>query len=168
MSSKTLRRLSAQLHSRQLSTRLASFTSTSFYQAAPSISYSFRHHHHLACSHPSHHPPQPKRPFSTTAMGKDQDHIKSKQTGEKEESHQHQAGNGTDREIDQWKHREPYAVHDHERNDNFDVKWEGSCHCGKVTYELSRDKPLSAKYCHCTTCQRLHGVSANPFQWCSP
>jgi hypothetical protein len=23
---------------------------------------------------------------------------------------------------------------------------------------LSREKPLAAKYCHCTTCQRLHGV----------
>lgn len=75
----------------------------------------------------------------------------------KEEAHQHQAGSSTDRDIDQWKHREPYRVH--ENTDDFDVKWEGQCHCGKVQYQLSRDKPLSAKYCHCTTCQRLHGVS---------
>ncbi|KAJ9603031.1 hypothetical protein H2200_012326 [Cladophialophora chaetospira] len=95
-------------------------------------------------------------------MSKQNGHMESKQTGDAEESHQHQAGNSTDRDIDQWKHKEPYKVHDTERNDNFDVKWEGSCHCGKVTYQLSRDKPLAAKYCHCTTCQRLHGA---PFQW---
>ena len=75
----------------------------------------------------------------------------------KEDAHQYQSGSSTDRDIDQWKHREPYRVH--EKADNFDVKWEGQCHCGKVQYQLSREKPLAAKYCHCTTCQRLHGVS---------
>lgn len=79
---------------------------------------------------------------------------------EKQEAHQYQAGNTTDRKLDEWKHREPYRIH--EDNENFPVKWEGSCHCGKVTYELSREKPLAAKYCHCTTCQRLHGVSVPP------
>lgn len=76
---------------------------------------------------------------------------------DKQEPHQFQAGDTTHREEDQWKFREPYRVHD--KAEDFDVKWEGSCHCGKVTYQLSRDKPLAAKYCHCTTCQRLHGVS---------
>jgi hypothetical protein len=92
-------------------------------------------------------------------MTKKQNHVPSKKTGDKEEAHQHQAGSRTDRPEDEWKHREPYAVHDGERDEKFDVKWEGSCHCGKVTYQLSREKPLAAKYCHCTTCQRLHGVS---------
>ncbi|KIX96440.1 uncharacterized protein Z520_07706 [Fonsecaea multimorphosa CBS 102226] len=92
-------------------------------------------------------------------MSKEQDHIPSKQDGESPEAHQYQAGSTTDRPEDEWKHREPYRVHDGEE---FDVKWEGQCHCGKVTYQLSRDKPLAAKYCHCTTCQRLHGA---PFQW---
>ncbi|ETI20442.1 hypothetical protein G647_08477 [Cladophialophora carrionii CBS 160.54] len=95
-------------------------------------------------------------------MSKEQDHKRSKQTGDDEDSHQHQAGSRTDRDIDEWKHREPYAVHDVEKNEKFSVKWEGACHCGKVTYQLSREKPLAAKYCHCTTCQRLHGA---PFQW---
>lgn len=72
------------------------------------------------------------------------------------EAHQYQAGNSTDRDIDAWKHREPYRVHGDD--ENFTVKWKGSCHCGKVTYQLSREKPLASKYCHCTTCQRLHGV----------
>lgn len=71
--------------------------------------------------------------------------------------HQFQSGDTTHREEDQWKTREPYRIH--EKMDNFPIKWEGSCHCGKVTYQLSREKPLAAKYCHCTTCQRLHGVS---------
>jgi hypothetical protein len=100
-----------------------------------------------------------QRPFSTSKMAKDENQVRAKQTGEKEDSHQYQAGSRTDRKEDEWKHREPYAIHDTEKNGKFDVKWEGSCHCGKVTYQLSREKPLAAKYCHCTTCQRLHGVS---------
>lgn len=75
----------------------------------------------------------------------------------KQEDHQSQAGNTDHKEKDQWKHREPYRIH--QDDDEFDVKWEAQCHCGKVQYQLSRDKPLAAKYCHCTTCQRLHGVS---------
>jgi hypothetical protein len=102
------------------------------------------------------------RPFSTT-MAKDKqngDHsVAAKQTGEQEDAHQYQAGGTTHHEKDQWKHREPYRVHD--KAENFDVKWEGGCHCGKVTYQLSRDKPLASKYCHCSTCQRLHGVSSH-------
>ena len=73
------------------------------------------------------------------------------------EPHQYQAGSSTDREQDQWKHRAPYRIH--ESDDNFSVKWKGKCHCGAVQYQLSRDKPLASKYCHCTTCQRMHGVS---------
>ena len=67
-------------------------------------------------------------------------------------------------EENEWKFRAPYKIH--EDNDDFDVKLEGHCHCGRVHYQLKRDKPLDAKYCHCTTCQRLHGSSSllNPFQ----
>lgn len=78
-----------------------------------------------------------------------------------DESHQFQAGATTDREEDQWKHKEPYKIHDGDKEE-FEVKWKGRCHCGKVNYQLSREKPLAAKFCHCTTCQRLHG---SPFQW---
>lgn len=72
------------------------------------------------------------------------------------EPHQYQAGLPTNCEEDQWKERPPYKIHD---KDKFDVKWKGKCHCGAVQYELSLEKPLASKYCHCTTCQRLHGVS---------
>ncbi|KAK0724891.1 Mss4-like protein [Lasiosphaeris hirsuta] len=74
------------------------------------------------------------------------------------EPHQQQAGSSTDRDEDQWKHRPPYSIHDNP--DDFPVKWKGKCHCGAVEYQLSRDKPLDSKYCHCTTCQRLHGWAA--------
>lgn len=56
---------------------------------------------------------------------------------------------------DDWKTRAPYKIHDAAKD--FDVKHEGSCHCGKVKYQLSREKPLASKYCHCTTCQKIHG-----------
>jgi len=71
--------------------------------------------------------------------------------------HQFQAGSS---EHDEWKHREPYKIHGND--EDFDARWKGGCHCGRVKYELSREVPLDAKYCHCTTCQRLHGA---PFQW---
>ncbi|KAK3346377.1 Mss4-like protein [Lasiosphaeria hispida] len=76
------------------------------------------------------------------------------------EPRQQQAGSSTDREEDQWKYRPPYSIRNNP--DDFPVKWRGKCHCGAVEYQLSRDKPLASKYCHCTTCQRLHGA---PFQW---
>lgn len=71
------------------------------------------------------------------------------------EPHQYQAGSTTSREEDQWKQKPPYRIHE---KGNFDVKWKGKCHCGAVQYEISREKPLASKYCHCTTCQRMHGV----------
>ncbi|PMD37603.1 hypothetical protein L207DRAFT_545837 [Hyaloscypha variabilis F] len=66
-----------------------------------------------------------------------------------------------DGEHNDWKFRAPYKVHNKEGED-FNALYEASCHCGRVQYQLSREKPLSAKYCHCTTCQVLHGA---PFQW---
>ncbi|KAK0738190.1 Mss4-like protein [Schizothecium vesticola] len=77
------------------------------------------------------------------------------------EPHQHQAGSSTHRPEDEWKFRPPYRIAEHSPSE-FSVKWRGKCHCGAVRYELSRARPLASKYCHCTTCQRLHGA---PFQW---
>lgn len=58
--------------------------------------------------------------------------------------------------ISEWKQRPPYRVH--EKNENFDVKYEANCHCGKVAFQLSRREPLDSKLCHCTTCQTQHGM----------
>ncbi|EME43471.1 hypothetical protein DOTSEDRAFT_174315 [Dothistroma septosporum NZE10] len=62
--------------------------------------------------------------------------------------------------IEEWKKRAPYRIH--EPNEHFKHRYEASCHCGKVEYELSREEPLDSKLCHCTTCQTQH---AAPFQW---
>jgi len=72
-----------------------------------------------------------------------------------------------DGEKNDWKFREPYKIHDKAGDESdggkgFDVKYEGGCHCGRVEFQLSREKPLNAKFCHCSTCQVLHGA---PFQW---
>ena len=64
--------------------------------------------------------------------------------------------------LDDWKERAPYRIH--ENTDDFKVRYEASCHCGRVQYQLSREKPLDSKYCHCTTCQRLHGSSSHMIQ----
>jgi len=63
-------------------------------------------------------------------------------------------------EVAEWKKRAPYKIH--ESNEDFKALYEASCHCGKVKYQLSREKPLESKLCHCTTCQTQH---AAPFQW---
>lgn len=70
-----------------------------------------------------------------------------------------------------WQHRPPYLPPaqldklDKEKSGRdapFSKKIEGTCHCGRVRYWLSSDKPLASKYCHCSDCQTLHGA---PFQW---
>lgn len=54
-----------------------------------------------------------------------------------------------------WRSRPPYQ---HVSDDEFGpVKWEAMCHCTRVQYQLCREKPLAAKYCHCRACQVLHG-----------
>lgn len=76
-----------------------------------------------------------------------QEKDSAKQGGHKDED--------VEGEHNEWKFREPYKVH--ENDPNFKALYEGSCHCGRIQYQLSREKPLEAKYCHCSTCQVLHG-----------
>lgn len=63
-------------------------------------------------------------------------------------------------EHNEWKFKEPYKVHENDKN--FKALYNGECHCGRVKYQLSREKPLNAKFCHCTTCQVLHGPFSRP------
>ncbi|KAL7933171.1 Mss4-like protein [Trichoderma chlorosporum] len=58
----------------------------------------------------------------------------------------------------QWKTQPPYQ----EPNQSFNKALQGTCHCGRVKYWLSKDKPLASKYCHCNDCKVIHGA---PFQW---
>lgn len=44
---------------------------------------------------------------------------------------------------------------------DFKKSYSASCFCGTTQWELQGDA-LSSMYCHCETCQRLHGA---PYQW---
>jgi hypothetical protein len=59
---------------------------------------------------------------------------------------------------DDWSTKPPYAP----PSASFSRRWTGTCHCARVVYHISRARPLATKYCHCRTCQALHGA---PFQW---
>ncbi|GHJ90048.1 hypothetical protein NliqN6_6450 [Naganishia liquefaciens] len=59
------------------------------------------------------------------------------------------------------KARPPYALSEEKQKDGFKAKYTGKCYCGNVTFEVDSD-PLDATYCHCRTCQHLHGA---PYQW---
>ncbi|KAH8701999.1 Mss4-like protein [Talaromyces proteolyticus] len=61
-----------------------------------------------------------------------------------------------------WKSRAPYIFTSDE--DFGPVKWQAMCHCSRVQYQIRRESPLAAKYCHCRACQVMH---AAPFQWCA-
>lgn len=52
-----------------------------------------------------------------------------------------------------WKSQPPYKAHA-----SFRALYSGCCHCGLVQYEISSAQPLDAKFCHCRTCQVLHGL----------
>lgn len=39
-------------------------------------------------------------------------------------------------------------------------RYEASCHCGTIRYEVCSD-PVDAKICHCIVCRKLHGVSSD-------
>ncbi|GLB44281.1 putative glutathione-dependent formaldehyde-activating enzyme [Lyophyllum shimeji] len=57
--------------------------------------------------------------------------------------------------------RPPYSSED----SNYPIAqplYTGACFCGAVVFTVSRQAPLDARFCHCTTCQTLH---AAPFQW---
>ncbi|KAI1084248.1 Mss4-like protein [Whalleya microplaca] len=63
-------------------------------------------------------------------------------------------------ENEEWKNKSPYRTSP--ANEQFTKRWTAHCHCGRIKYWLSREKPLASKFCHCIDCQALHGA---PFQW---
>jgi len=70
--------------------------------------------------------------------------------GDAKENTQNESGS----QNQEWKTRMPYKM---QPKTDFHAIYDASCHCGRVKYELSRKKPLDAKFCHCKTCQKLHG-----------
>ena len=51
----------------------------------------------------------------------------------------------------------PYLLTSQDKS--FGIKYTASCMCGAVQYAVDCD-PVAAKYCHCRSCQRLHGNAA--------
>ena len=47
------------------------------------------------------------------------------------------------------------------RRPDFTTKYTASCFCGTIRFDIAADC-LDSMYCHCETCQTLHGT---PFQW---
>lgn len=84
------------------------------------------------------------------------DSAPSKQEKEKVKDEGHNESD-VEGEHNEWKFKDPYKVHDNENGD-FKALYEGECHCGRVKYQLGREKPMNAKFCHCSTCQVLHGM----------
>ncbi|KEF54460.1 uncharacterized protein A1O9_09627 [Exophiala aquamarina CBS 119918] len=52
----------------------------------------------------------------------------------KEDAHRYQAGNSTDRAIDQWKHREPYRVHNKAEDFDSPFQWAAIFHKGDINF----------------------------------
>ena len=63
---------------------------------------------------------------------------------------------------DSWKQEVPYKLASGDTA--FDRKYTASCFCGEVQYAVDAD-PVSAKFCHCTDCQRLHGQCCHSQFW---
>lgn len=57
---------------------------------------------------------------------------------------------------DDWKKSPPYAATE-DKQKNKKALFTGNCHCHDVTFEIYVDKPKGSHYCHCDTCQKLHG-----------
>ena len=54
-----------------------------------------------------------------------------------------------------WKQKAPYLSPS--AGEVFDIQYTASCMCGEVQYAVNSD-PVASKYCHCTSCQTLHGM----------
>ncbi|CCG84139.1 protein of unknown function [Taphrina deformans PYCC 5710] len=58
--------------------------------------------------------------------------------------------------LDEHLSRPPYVA-----APDFEAKYRAQCFCGRVQWSIGQDA-LSSMYCHCETCQTLHGT---PYQW---
>lgn len=137
LASGTIRSTSSAAIPRRAYHRLLSSSSLSTHSHPLQFS-SAEHTAHSKCQHAH---PDHQNPYLATRMSS---------SNEKPEASVKQREGPED-----WKYREPYRIH---TNEDFHSLYEGSCHCGRVQYSLSREKPLASKFCHCTTCQRLHGA----------
>ena len=56
--------------------------------------------------------------------------------------------------VSEWQRSTPYLLASEDKD--FQIKYTASCMCGEVQYAVDCD-PVAAKYCHCSSCQKLHG-----------
>lgn len=111
-----------------------------------SLSYADTFHRYYTNSQPPQPPPSQQKPNMPLSENDKDTRNLSKE--EKEQVHRNRMD------------RPPYSLADSSKP--FNRVYTGSCFCEKVKFEISREKPLDAKYCHCKGCQVLHGA---PFQW---
>lgn len=79
--------------------------------------------------------------------------------------------------AEDWKNQAPYQWSPSPPFDNYIP---GECHCGRIQFHVRDQKPLASKFCHCKTCQKIHGAppidtpfklefilinQGAPFQW---
>ncbi len=57
-------------------------------------------------------------------------------------------------QVLEWQRNTPYLLASEDKD--FQIEYTASCMCGEVQYAVDCD-PVAAKYCHCTSCQKLHG-----------
>ncbi len=57
-------------------------------------------------------------------------------------------------QVSEWQRNTPYLLASEDKD--FQIKYTAGCMCGEVQYAVDCD-PVAAKYCHCTSCQKLHG-----------
>ncbi len=57
-------------------------------------------------------------------------------------------------QVPEWQRNTPFLLASEDKD--FQIKYTASCMCGEVQYAVDCD-PVAAKYCHCTSCQKLHG-----------
>jgi len=60
---------------------------------------------------------------------------------------------------DDWKQQPPYAPEDPKKPKT--AVFKGCCHCHDVTFEIYTKEPKGSHFCHCDTCQKLHGSAAH-------
>ncbi|KAI1813527.1 Mss4-like protein [Poronia punctata] len=115
--------------------------------------------HNHSCSHKSEFGVTTSSPSPAPKLFHTMSNVQDKrpEAGEGKGGHMQ---NTPSKKDDDYKNRPPYRTA--EKNKDFEKKYTAHCHCGRVKYWLSREKPLAAKFCHCIDCQAQHGA---PFQW---
>ena len=62
------------------------------------------------------------------------------------------------KDADIWKSSDPYLPLG--ATEDFEIRFTATCMCGKVEHAVDSD-PVVSKFCHCTSCQILHGMYAS-------